>query len=237
MRGEACPEIFGGRHPIGQKPHDVHSAVGAPDFDLPERRLQAGNQALELRRTGFADSAQVPLVSALTDEAFENGLFKPGMPVIVHRLHPACHADELRRDDQIAGPDAGAQRFRKRADIDDALAVVGAGEGEGRRAVEIIIAVIVVFDDIGAGAIGPVQQVPSALRRQRRPGRKLMRRGDISKAHSLSRQHLRHQAIMVDRDRMEARAIAFKRARRAAITRVLDDHAGAVGDEDARGRG
>ena len=83
--------------------------------------------------------------------------------------------DQLGRRHDVAHPQAGRERLRHRADIDDAARAVEALQRLLRRLVEKL-AVIAVLDDDLVVAGGARQQVLPALGRQRHHGRAMMAR-------------------------------------------------------------
>src|SRR5438094_9685573 len=83
------------------------------------------------------------------------------------------------------------------------------------------LAVIVILNDRGVGLPSPLEEARAALQRHGHANRKLMRRCDINQS-GVRRQRADPQALVIDRNWLDARACGSKRAPRRSIPRNPD---------------
>ena len=127
---------------------------------------------------------------------------------------------------QIAGAQARKEDLGKGADIGDAAGAIHALERGERRAAIAEFAVVIVLDDPGLVALGPVEQRQAAAHGHGHAQRKLMRGRDINRPR-LGRAPLailRVEAFLVDLYADHPRAAAFERRQRHGIAGILDPH-------------
>ena len=127
----------------------------AADLNRAEIASQRGEQSVAPLFVDCARrSREVRAVAAAAQELGQRRLIQPGVAAVEEGLDGARGVDQGRRDDDVAETEAGAERRRKRAEVDGAVGRAPRHRLH-RRAVVLVRAVVVVFDDIAAGAPGP----------------------------------------------------------------------------------
>ena len=163
-------------------PGHVHAALGAVDPDAAKVSPQLVEQAVAAREVPPSNPVKVPLEAAAVQELGDRGLLEPRVAVVEKGLGADGRRRERRREDDIAEAKRRADRLGERAQVDGGLGAIERIEGEERGLLVSKVAVVVVFDDVGARPRRPVEQREAARERQRRPQRKLVRRRHVGES-------------------------------------------------------
>ena len=146
-------------------------------------QLRHRDQGVEQGRAPFAvDPGGAPHVrreQPLAEKPGENAVGERVALPLGQRLGLAQRRLQRGRRDQKAHPQAGQQHLAVRAEVDHPAGGVQGLQRFERTIGEPKLAVVVVLDDHGPTAGGPLQQGGSSSRRHRRAGRKLVRRGYV----------------------------------------------------------
>ena len=105
-----------------------------------------------------AELPQVALVAAAVDELGERLLLEGRRVAIAQPLGRRERGDQRRRHDHVADPQRREDGPREGADVEDAAAAIESLQRLEPAAVVAELAVVVVLDDQGVGALGPLQQ-------------------------------------------------------------------------------
>src|SRR6185369_15207424 len=106
-----------------------------------------------------SDTPKVPDECSFLEEIRDNRLFEPGRAIIQQSLRDSCLLEQVTRKHRITNPGSRADRFRKRAQIDDMSSPIQPGECGKRRTVVAKVAVVIVLNDVASGLIRPTQQM------------------------------------------------------------------------------
>ncbi|MNT23491.1 hypothetical protein D3C72_1589100 [compost metagenome] len=118
----------------------------------------------------------------LVDEGRQDALRQRGRAAREQHAQAAETGCLFFRHHQVSQPHAGKQHLAERAGIQHPPLPVQALQGGQRPADVAVFAVVVIFDDPGVAALGPVQQRLPARQRQRQAERALMRGRDHGRA-------------------------------------------------------
>src|SRR5258708_34748135 len=95
----------------------------------------------------LGDWQQVILKRSRTDELGNHRLVEPGMAVVHQCFEVSRRLRQMLRHDHISKAEARPDRFRKRAEIDDAIVAVERLEREERRGSISEVAIVIVLEN------------------------------------------------------------------------------------------
>ena len=175
------------------------TAGGQPRHD-DLRRIpgERPDQGLAPALVDAAHLAQVPVVPPRLEERREGQLVKPWSAAAEELLLDAHRVVQARRADQPAHPQRRRQGLAGRAHRDHPVRRQPLDRAH-RLSVVAELRVVVVLDDEPVHAVGPLDQLVSALRRQHHPGRRLVCRGHHDDPGGRSRERRHVEAELIDR--------------------------------------
>lgn len=192
------------RHARRQPPQDVQPGGLARDGYVAEMAAQGVDQRVAVAPILRSAALKMGREASRADELRQHRLLQPGRAVVEQRLGVARRLDQRRRHDHVAQPQPGPERPREPADMDRAIRRCRRQRRHGR-AVMAESAGVVVFEDVAARGLRPIDQSGAARERQRRADGELVRRRDVDQRRRSARQRLGDQPGMVDRRMHEAR--------------------------------
>src|SRR6185295_962238 len=158
------------------------------------------------------------------NEFGEGFLFKRGGLAVAEPLGGQEGADQALRRDQVADAESGKDGARESPDVNDAALLIEPLQRLERLAVIAEFSVIVILDDDGVLAFGPVQKGNAPGQRKYGAGRKLMRRRDERQT-GIRRQPGGIYSVVVHGDGNQAGAGCPKGFGGSLIARILEGHA------------
>jgi hypothetical protein len=190
-----------------QMPGHVHATLGAVDATSAKMVSQLVQQTVAAREVAPSNPVKVPLETAAVQELRDRRLFEPRVAVVEKGLGADGRRRQRRWEDDVAQSKRRADRFGESAEVDRGLCAVERIKGQERGLLISKVAVVVVFDHVGARLRRPVEQRQASRERQGWPERKLVRRGHVGESR-LAGKSVDAEPFVVHRTGHELRPVA-----------------------------